>query len=263
MSNFMLENRVAIVTGAASVRGIGRATALTLAKAGADVAVCDVNVAGQDFDLEGTAAEIRRVGRRSLAVKVDITHENEVNTFVRNVAREFGRLDIMVNNAAVEAVTPDVDVPQELWDKVMSVNTRGCHNGCIAASKIMKEQRQGSIININSICGLKWAPLYYAYGISKAGIRQITTFLGKELSKYNVRVNGIAPGGIDTDMNNHDIGGSGIKLDHSCKGIDKKTLPMGRVGQTSDIAGVVLFLASDLSGYVTGQTIVVDGGGSL
>jgi NAD(P)-dependent dehydrogenase (short-subunit alcohol dehydrogenase family) len=261
---FSLEGKVAIVTGAAGTRGIGRAIAVTLADAGANIAVCDVNLSGRDYDLEGTAEAVRKSGRRCISGKVDMTNESEIEAFIKKVVREFGSLDIMVNNAGVGALTPSIEVDRALWDKVMNINTRGCHNGCFAASQLMKEQGRGSIINISSTSGLKWLRTQYVYGVSKAGIIQITKWLGKELAQYNIRVNSIAPGGVATDINSHDIGGFDIKMDHSSMPADNKSgTPTRKIAQPADIAGVALFLASDLSGHVTGQTIVVDGGASL
>ncbi len=263
-SSFTLEGKVAIVTGAAGTRGIGRAIALTLAGAGADVAVCDVNLSGQDYDMEGTVEAVRKLGRRCLSGKVDISNESELEAFVKRVVREFGALDIMVNNAGVGALTPSIEVDFTLWNKVMTINARGCHNGCIAASRVMKERGGGSIINISSTSGIKALRSQYVYGVSKAAIIQITRWLGFDLGQYNIRVNSIAPGGVATDINSHDISGFNIKLDHSAKPAENK--PGGqprKIAQPDDIAGVALFLASDLSRYVTGQTIIVDAGSSL
>jgi NAD(P)-dependent dehydrogenase (short-subunit alcohol dehydrogenase family) len=261
-SKFSLEGKIAVVTGAAGARGIGRATALMLAEAGADVAVCDVNVSGRDFDLEGTAEAVRKIGRRSLTGRVDIADEAGVNDFLQKVAQEFGTLDIMVNNAAVGALTPSYEVNEDLWNKVLHTNMRGCHNCCTAAARIMKAKGRGSIINISSISGLRWLPSQYVYGVSKAGIIQITRWLGRELAASNVRVNSIAPGGVATDINSHDIGGFNRKPESSAGPAEKPKTAL-KFAQPEDIASVALFLASDASGFITGQTLIVDGGSSL
>jgi NAD(P)-dependent dehydrogenase (short-subunit alcohol dehydrogenase family) len=266
LSLFSLEGRVAIVTGAAGVRGIGRATALALAGAGADVVVADINLNGADFDLEGTAAEVRKLGRRSIAVRVDISDENSVNSLMNKAVQEFGKIDIQVNNAAVGAMMPTPDIPREQWDKMMNINVRGCHNCCLAAGKVMMQQKKGAIVNISSISGIKYTPNQYAYGVSKAGIRYITTWLGRELVQHGIRVNCIAPGMVETDINDHDIA-QVIKFERSAMKAPPPNIPgfrppFGRICQPADIANVALFLVSDASGYVSGQTIVVDGGTS-
>ena len=266
LSVFSLEGRIAIVTGAASIRGIGRATALALAKAGADVVVADINLSGGDYDLEGTAAEIVKLGRRSRAIKTDIADETQVIDLINQTVREFHGLDIMVNNAAVGALYPTPDISRDIWDKMMNINMRGCHNCCLAASKVMKERGKGAIINIGSVSGLKYTANQYAYGLSKAGIRFITHWLGKDLVQHNIRVNGIAPGMVDTDINRHDLAGI-VKEDHTGKakmeqrsGLPPFFPPFGRICQPADVANVALFLASDAAAYIAGQVIVVDGG---
>jgi NAD(P)-dependent dehydrogenase (short-subunit alcohol dehydrogenase family) len=264
LSLFSLEGRAAIVTGAAGIRGIGRSTAVALARAGADVVVADINLTGGDFDLEGTAAEVRKQGRKSVAARVDISDENSVNSLMNKAVQEFGKIDIVINNAAVGAMLLTPETPPEQWDKMMNINVRGCHNCCLAASKVMMQQKQGAIVNISSISGIRYTPNQYAYGISKSGIRFITTWLGRELVQYGIRVNGIAPGMVETDMNNHDIA-QVIKFERSAMkkppaGMPGFHPPFGRICQPSDIANVALFLVSDASGYISGQTIVVDGG---
>jgi NAD(P)-dependent dehydrogenase (short-subunit alcohol dehydrogenase family) len=273
LSSFSLEGKKAIVTGAASAKGIGRAIALKLAGAGADVAVCDVNLEGQDFNLADTAGEIRKLGRRSIAVKVDISNEKDVDSLVEKVVREFGTIDIMVNNAGVGAMLPSIEITRAQWDKMMDINVRGCHFCCLAASRVMKERKKGSIINISSISGTKYSPNQYVYGISKAGNRFITMWLAREFIPFNIRVNGIAPGMVQTDINAHDIAQQ-IHFDHTGKtdtphtsnpttGIPARVRPQDRICQPDDIANVALFFAADASAYISGQVIVVDGGVSL
>jgi NAD(P)-dependent dehydrogenase (short-subunit alcohol dehydrogenase family) len=266
LSIFSLENRVAIVTGAASTKGVGRAAAIALAKAGADVVVCDVNLTGDDYDLEATAAEVRKQGRRSLALKVDITSEADVKTLVERTALTFGTIDILVNNAAIDTYLPWTDDNKDLWDKMMAVNVRGCHNCCKAVSKIMMEKKKGAIVNVNTITASKWAPHLYLYSISKAANRFITQYLARELAPFNIRVNGIAPGNIDTAMGDHSIGENSLHVDHSMKsyGIDPaKTLPIGRICKPEDVANTILLLVTDAAGYIIGNMIQIDGGTSL
>jgi 3-oxoacyl-[acyl-carrier protein] reductase len=260
IQSFQLEGRVAIVTGAGGTRGMGRAIALTLADAGANVAVCDLNVKGEDFDLDGTAEEIRKLGRRSLSVQTDITDKISVDNLFKMVLRELGTVDILVNNAGVFGSRPFLEDNSNQWEKVMNVNLKGCYLCSQAASKIMVERKKGNIINIASISGMRAVPGQFVYGISKAGIIQLTRWLGQELGPHNIRVNAVAPGLIATNLTQHVLEGTpAFDEKEFHKGFAART-PLGRVGSPEDIANVVLFLASDAAGFVTGQTIVVDGG---
>ena len=263
-----LEGRVAIVTGAAGLRGMGRATALTFADAGADVAVCDLNVKGETYDLEGTAEEIRKLGRRSLAIQTDVTKESDVTSLVEKVVQEFGTIDILANVAGVSAHETLMDMTRDLWDKAMDVNLRSVLICCQAAGKIMIERKRGSIINWTSIGGMLIGSAS-AYGIAKAGLMVLTGWVARELAPYNIRVNAIAPGGVATDFGRHRIGrppwevspGRQARPEGTEQGRPQQSgAPLGRSGEPGDIADVALFLASDASRYITGQTIVVDGG---
>jgi NAD(P)-dependent dehydrogenase (short-subunit alcohol dehydrogenase family) len=261
-----LKGKVAIVTGAGSVRGIGRAIALTLAEAGADVVICDLHAQGESYDLEGLADEIRKLGRCSLAVQADISKENEVNNLTSRVVKEFGALDIMVNNAGISAHETILKMTTELWDKAMDVNLKGTYLCCQAAGRLMAKRGQGNIINISSIGGMRLGGAS-AYGIAKAGVIVLTGWVARELAQYNIRVNAIAPGGVSTDFGLHRLGRApwdiraelGEPAAAPSKS-QKSTVPLGRSAEPEDIAYVALFLASDLSRYITGQTIVVDGG---
>ncbi|HEY4686565.1 MAG TPA: SDR family NAD(P)-dependent oxidoreductase [Dehalococcoidia bacterium] len=262
-----LEGKAALVTGAASVRGMGRAIALTLAGAGADVAVCDLRVSGDDFDLEGTAAEIRKLGRRSLAVQADLTKEGDVAGLFQRVAQEFGRLDVLVNNAGLSAHHTLLQMPTDLWDKAIEVNLKAPFLCCQAAARLMVEQKSGVIVNMASISGLRFGSAS-AYGIAKAGVIVLTGWAARELAPHNVRVNAIAPGAIDTDFGRHRVGLPPWEITPSGPtsapprpgGGGGGGAPLGRRGEAADIADVALFLASDAARYITGQTIVVDGG---
>ena len=251
-----LNGKVAIVTGAAGVKGIGRATALALAKAGADVAVCDLYVKKGDLDLEGTANAIRKLKRRSIAIQTDITREDDVVNLVEKVVKEFGRLDIFVNNAGVMLQAPLTDLTAELWSKVIDTNLKGVLFCCREAAKVMIKQKSGCIVNIASVGGMRGSPAEIPYGISKAGVFQLTRGVAQELAPYGIRVNGIAPGLIATDLGPH----CGANPEMEKKIFESAHIPLGRVGDPSDIADVVVFLSSEASRYMTGTTIPVDGG---
>ena len=255
--SFSLTDRVAIVTGAR--RGIGKEIALTFAEAGADVAICDVVVEGGE--LETVAKEIQGLGRRSLALRVDISKKPEVDNMVQKVIDKFGFIDILVNNAALTVKSPMLEVREEDWDKVIDTDLKGYFLCSQAAGKRMVERRKGgAIINIASAMGITLGQYAWrratnlgVYSIAKAGVVMLTKVLSQELASYGIRVNGIAPSSIKTP----------ISLSWSSPEEEKKSafyMPMGRVGQPSEVAAAVLFLASDASSYTTGDILAVDGG---
>ncbi len=262
LSVFSLEGRVAIVTGAGGIRGIGRATALAFAEAGADVAVCDINVKGETFDLEGTAEEVRKLGRRSLAVQTDVSKESDVTNLVKKVVKEFGTVDILANVAGISIHVPFLETTREIWDKAMDANLRSQFICCQEVSKVMIEQKRGSIINWISLSAYKTGAAY-VYGIAKIGATALTAWAANELAQYNIRVNGIAPGLVRTDLGPHGIHTvprpTPVNREEWQKEMGKR-IPLGRIAEPGDIADVAVFLASDASRMITGQTIIVDGG---
>lgn len=266
--NLSLEGRVAIVTGAGGIRGMGRATALTFAEAGADVAVCDINVKGETFDLEGTAEAVRKLGRRSLAVQTDLTKEGEVASLVDKVVKEFGTVDILANNAGISIHVPFMETTREIYDKAMDANLRSQFICCQEVGKVMIEQKSGVIINWISLSAYKVGRAF-VYGLAKIGATALTAWVAKELAEYNIRVNGIAPGLVKTDLGPHGI--HTVRIIPPTQEGDRpftmddmgKRLPLGRIADPEDIADVALFLASDLSRYITGQIIIVDGGAMI
>jgi NAD(P)-dependent dehydrogenase (short-subunit alcohol dehydrogenase family) len=264
-----LDGKVALVTGAGSIRGMGRVIALTFAEAGADVAVCDVHATGESYDLEGTAAEIRKRGRRALALQTDVTQENQVISLMDKVVQEFGKIGILVNNAGVSAHETFLGTTTDLWDKAMDVNLKGVFMCCREAGKIMAKQQGGNIVNISSIGGLKHGTAS-PYGIAKAGVIVLTGWAARELAQYNIRVNAIAPGGVGTDFGLHRIGRAPWEVlperpesQPQEKPRQGGGPPLGRFAEPQDIADTALFLASDASHYITGDTIIVDGGTML
>ena len=206
-SKFSLEGKIALVTGAGGVLGMGRATALAFAEAGADVAVTDLIVKADNWDLEGTAEEVRKLGRRSIAVKADVTKRIEVDNLVKNTVQEFGTIDILANVAGVPSNAPFIEMTPELWQKGLDVNITSVLLCCQAAGKVMMEQKRGSIINWSSSAAYQMGVLS-VYGIAKIGIRHLTGWVARDLGPYNIRCNAVAPGLIATDFGFVGIDGS-------------------------------------------------------
>lgn len=243
-----LSGKTAVVTGAS--RGIGRAIALGFAQAGADVVVCSRTLP----DLEKVAEEIRAQGQRSLAVAANIAMKGEVDSLVQKTVEHFGTIDILVNNAAINVMRSLMELREDGWEKVMNVGLKGYFLCSQAAAKVMIERERGSIINMASGAAAKANPALGAYSISKAGVVMLTRVLAADLARHNIRVNAIGPSVVRTEFS-RPLWDSADAL----KGIEA-TIPLGRIGETSDVVGVALFLASDLAGYITGQTIYIDGG---
>ncbi len=245
-----LEGKVAIVTGGGT--GIGRSIALEFAKAGADVVVASRRLPV----LEKVAEEIRALGRRSLAVRTDVSQKADVDNMVQRVMDEFGAIDILVNDAGIVVPCSLLETEEDDWDKIFDINLKGCQLCSQAVGRIMVERKRGNIISIAStnsfVVGKEEAP----YSISKAGVVMLTRGLAKELADYNIRVNAIAPGWIRTEMSREIW--SQPESEYAKQELAK--ILLGRLGEPSEVANVALFLASDLSSYITGTTIVVDGG---
>lgn len=262
-----LVGKVAIVTGAASRRGMGRAIALTFAEAGADVAVSDLVVDSGDRNLGAVAEEINKFGRRSLAIQADVSKKGDVDDMVRQATDELGPVDILVNNAAIIRISTVLETDEDSWDSVMDVNLKSCFLCSKAVSKGMVERKSGCIISISSMNALDAVPARASYNTSKAGIIMLTRSLARELGSYNIRVNAIAPGAIRTDMGQHNRPGTGDKpaeIDpEQMKQMEAQLLariPLGRMAESSEVASAALFLASDAASYITGHTLNVEGG---
>jgi 3-oxoacyl-[acyl-carrier protein] reductase len=241
-----LESKVALVTGAA--RGIGRATALKLAQEGANVIVCDVNLE----DAEATAKDIEALGRKAMASNANIAVREDVDKMFEDIKEKFGRLDILVNNAGITKDAQFLKMTEAAWDAVMAVNLKGIFNVTQNAAAMMKEQNYGKIISLSSLAGQIGNFGQANYAASKAGVMGLTKTLCKELARYNVNVNAIAPGSINTPM-------FAAVPEKVIEGM-KAQIPLGRLGLPEDIANCVAFLASEDSAYITGQTISVNGG---
>jgi len=241
-----LEDKVALITGGA--RGIGREIAFLFAQEGADIIVADVNIE----EAEKTAKDIQAKGMKSLALAMDVTDYAKVEQAFNKILDKFTKVDILVNNAGITKDNLILRMSQAEWDAVLNVNLKGTFNCLKAVSRIMLKQRSGKIVNIASIIGIIGNAGQANYSASKAGIIALTKSAAKELASRNINVNAVAPGFIQTDMT--------AKLPEELKQKMKEQIPLDRFGSAQDVAATCLFLASEEANYITGQTIVVDGG---
>lgn len=245
-----LKGRRALVTGGR--RGIGKAFALAFAKAGADVAVCDLVL--DDGLLNGVAEEIRGIGGRALAIQADTSLKNDVERMVQNVLHEFGTLDILVNNAGTASPGMLLDLSEEEWDRVIQVNLKGYYLCAREAGKAMIAKKRGTMIFTASQYAFKAASGMGVYCVSKAAVVMLARVFARELGAEGIRVNAIAPGLVKTDLSRNDWDDAVIRSKRETE------TPLGRLAQTDDLVGAALFLASDASAYISGHTILVDGG---
>jgi len=247
----LLDN-VAIVTGAASPIGMGRAFALAFAEEGADVVVCDIKEDG----LKAREEEIKQLGRKALAVKTDVSKAVEVSQLIETTINTFGKIDILVNNAGVreEPAKPIQEISEEEWDIIHGTNLKGVFLCIKYAVPHMIKRKRGKIINIASIFGQVAFPNYGAYCAAKGGVINLTRTLATELAPHKINVNAIGPGVIETELSKTTL------EDPEIMKLILPLIPYGRVGKPEDIATVAVFLASDESEYVNGQTIFSDGG---
>jgi len=244
-----LEGIASIVTGGG--RGIGRAISLSLAREGADVAV----VAKRDFEsAEKTADQVRTLGRKAIPLLADVTNKVSVDNMVKEVCNSFGKVDLLINNAGMNIRGPLEGVSEGDWDKVVAVNLKGVFLCSVAAVKDMIERGGGgNIINIAGASAHRCYAENGAFGPSKAAVINLTKQMAVEWAKYNIRVNGVSPGPTMTSPTEERIKDEAIR-----RRIAK--IPMGRVAEPEEVASVVVFLASQESKYMTGQSLVVDGG---
>ena len=248
-----LKEKIAIVTGAVS--GIGFGIAKRLAEAGANVALLDIN------DEKGREAEeeIRRIGVKAKFYRCDVTSSFQCKETVEKVFRDFGKIDILVNNAGVIVRKEVVETSEKEWDFVLGVNLKGVYLVSRYVIPYMAKTGGGSIINIGSGWGLKGGPKAAAYCASKGGVVNLTRAMAIDHGRQGIRVNCVCPGDVDTPLLRSEAAQLGVNLDEFLK--EAADRPINRVGRPEDIANAVLYLASDLSSWVTGAIIVVDGGG--
>ena len=243
---FKLKNKVAIVTGAS--RGIGRSVAQEISKSGAHV-VC---VSRSEDDLLKISKKLNDEGFSSSSFVCDVSNPNDFKKLIDDTVSKFNQVDILVNNAGITKDNLIMRMSESDWNTVIDVNLKGVFNGIKAVSRQMMKQKYGRIINISSIVGLIGNPGQANYAASKAGVIGLGKAVSKELASRNITVNTIAPGYIETDMVEN--------IQETVKDDLFKQIPLGRIGKPSDIATAVLYLASDEAGYITGQTLTIDGG---
>jgi 3-oxoacyl-[acyl-carrier protein] reductase len=261
-----LDGKVALVTGAGRLRGIGRATALALAELGADVVVTgtgrDPSTYPEDEkkagwrDVESTAEQICRHGRRALTWTGDVSKSEAVGCLVDSVTKTFGRLDVLVNNAAYPRGNDRVPLPdldEDVWRKVLEIKLTGAFLLCKRIVPIMVQQKWGRIINLSSVAGKRGSPNTAAYNAANFGIQGLTQSLAMEVARHGVTVNAVCPGTIDTAR--MDVLGRG---DGWQRQLDR--IPMGRAASDEEVAGLIGFLCSPAAAFMTGQSINIDGG---
>jgi NAD(P)-dependent dehydrogenase (short-subunit alcohol dehydrogenase family) len=248
LPSFNLEGKTALVTGAG--KGIGRALAIGLAEAGADVAI----VARTEADLQEVAAEIRKTGRKAYITVADVTDRSQVEQAVAGVVAQAGRLDILVNNAGMNIRTPALEVTDEEWDKIMQTNLKSAFMMSQSAGRYMKEAGGGRIINVASVAGHIALRTGVVYGATKAAMIQMTKVLALEWGKHNILVNGIGPWYFRTPLTE-----KMLQNEEFVQEVLSRT-PLRRIGDLQDLVGPVVFLSSEAANYITGQTLLVDGG---
>ena len=248
---FDLTGKAALVTG--GTRGLGEVCAMALGKAGADVAVCGRNEA----DLDRVSRAIQALGRKAGGFVLDVTSKAGVQSGVERILIEFGKVDILVNNAGVNHRVPVLEYPEEKWDLVINTNLKGYLLVAQAVVPQMIEQGYGKVINMSSILGAVGLPNQVAYASSKGGVDQMTKVMALEWAKQGVRVNAIGPTYFETELV------AQLRNDPERFNFINERTPMGRWGYPPELEGIVIFLASPASDFITGQTIYIDGGWTI
>ena len=244
-----LTGKVALVSGAA--QGIGKAVALLLARNGADMVVSDIN-----FEkAQETVKEVETIGRKAMAMKVDVSNFNDVDQMTKAILERFGKIDILINNAGIARDKLILRMTEEDWDAVIDINLKGTFNCTKAVLKQMIKQKTGKIVNIASVVGEMGNAGQSNYAASKAGVIGLTKTIAREVAQRGINVNAIAPGYIETSMTD--------ALPEKAKEELKRLIPLERLGRPEDVAHAVLFLVLEASSYITGQVLFVEGGISV
>jgi len=246
--DFRLKDQVTIVTG--GNKGIGRTIALCLAQAGAHVVV----TGRTKQELEEVSSEIRQLGNKALGVEMDVRNETDVGKMVAEAVAAFGRIDVLVNNAGISQVLPAEDHTEEIWDAILDTNLKGVFLCSQAVGSQMIKQKRGSIVNMSSQAGTVGLLNHAAYCASKGGVNSLTKVLALEWAPHNIRVNAVAPTVIRTPMTDKVFADQEVRAELTAK------IPLGRFGEPEDVAGAVIFLASEASSMITGHILLVDGG---
>jgi NAD(P)-dependent dehydrogenase (short-subunit alcohol dehydrogenase family) len=248
---FDLSGKVAMVTG--STRGLGETAAKALAMAGANVAICG----RKKDDLDRVSSAIKELGRDSAGFFLDVTSKKSVLEGVDGIMNHFGKVDILINNAGINHRVPALEFPEEAWDRIINTNLKGYFLVAQAVVPQMLERGYGKVINISSIMGTVALPNQLAYASSKGGVDQMTKVMALEWAKEGVRVNAIGPTYFETDLVTQ------IRNDPERFNFINERTPMGRWGYLPELEGIVIFLASPASDFITGQTIYIDGGWTI
>ncbi len=246
----MLSGKTLLITGGSS--GIGRATAIAAARAGADVAI---NFLGHDEGAHSAVAEIEALGRKAIAIEGDVSLRDTAQTFVARSVEALGRVDIFVSNAGICPFHAFLDMPAEIFERTMGVNLHGAfYMVQAAANQMVKQGEGGAIVAVSSISALVGGEYQTHYTPTKAGVHSLMQSTAIALGKYGIRCNSVLPGTILTEINREDL------ADEAKRRRMEARIPLGRLGEADDLAGPILFLASDMARYVTGAALLVDGG---
>jgi NAD(P)-dependent dehydrogenase (short-subunit alcohol dehydrogenase family) len=249
LDKFDLRGKVALVTGGS--RGIGKAIALCLAEAGADIILASRKL----LDLQAATQEIVQMGRKALAVPANVRHLSEIDSLIKKSLEEFKHIDILVNNAGTNPVFgPIFNTDEKAWEVTIGLNLKGYFFLSQRVGSIMRDKGGGTIINISSQSGVRPDLGLGVYSISKAGVNMLTQVLAQEWGQYNIRVNAIAPGYVRTRFSEAILNNPVMATE------EEKNTALGRIGKPEEIANATLFLASEASSYMTGQTLLIDGG---